>query len=383
MAFQLAQDLPPFRQGMVRLIDEATKIDTADAQTIWQRVSKSVLCKIRIDEPLYWVIDGLEQSDNFRSFIKMISEPEFACLPIRILVVSRKTQSLSSSFQKLSRDVQLDIIAYEGQVKDIQSYIDQEVEVSGDENFQTRVKSQILERASGNFLWVHLAVQRVNSCHTISNVQNALRQMPPGMEALYDGMANSIASHPQGEDEQLASRILAWVTCALRLLSLEELALALEDEVPRPLDLQRSIGDLCGGFVVVDNGGNVWDGPPNCTRVPGRRPSEGFRCESKSCARADTSAMHALLDGLRPKVQGKSKTGSGFLELCRDIMVSSSYLELHGLISSSEYAHQIFQRVVSLDLDTLFSANQPSAYNGPCVHTTMCFCPQKEKSSLW
>lgn len=257
IAFQVAQSLPDFRQGLVRLIEEATKLETADAQMIWQRIFKSVLCKIRIDAPLYWVIDGLDKSDNSRSFIKMISEADFTSLPIRVFVTSRTTQSLSSSFQKLSKDVQLDIIPYEGKSNDIRSYTDQELEVSGDEKFQTRVKDQILERASGNFLWVHLAVQRVNHCHTIANVESALRQMPPGMEALYDGMAHSIVAHPQGEDKQLASRILAWITCGLRILTVEELSVALEDGVPRPLDLQRSIGDLCGGFVVVDNGGNV------------------------------------------------------------------------------------------------------------------------------
>ena len=257
IAFQVAQNIPAFRQGLLRLIQEASKIDTADAQTIWQRIFKSVLCKIRMDVPLYWIIDGLEKSDSSRAFIRMLSEADFTSLPIRILVASRMTQSLSSSFQRLSRDIQLDVIAHEGHSSDIRSYIDQELELSGNETFQNRVRDQILERASGNFLWVHLAVQRVNSCHTVANVENALQQMPPGMEALYDGMAHSIANHPQGEDKQLASRVLAWVTCALRLLTLEELSLALEDEVPRPLDLQRSIGDLCGGFVVVDNGGNV------------------------------------------------------------------------------------------------------------------------------
>ena len=257
LALQVAQTLPAFRQGMLRLVGEATKIDTADDQTIWQRIFKSVLCKIRINAPLYWIIDGLERSDNSRSFIKMMSEADFTSLPIRIFVASRTTQSLSSSFQKLSKDVQVDTVAHAGQSEDIRSYVEQELELSGNEKFQTRVKDEILQRASGNFLWVHLAVQRVNSCHTVSDVEKALRQMPPGMEAMYDTMADSIAAHPQGEDKQLATRILAWVTCALRLLTLEELSLALEDEVPRPLDLQRSIGDLCGGFVVVDNGGNV------------------------------------------------------------------------------------------------------------------------------
>lgn len=100
------------------------------------------------------------------------------------------------------------MISHEGQSKDIRSYIDQEAEVSGEERFQTRVKDKILERANNNFLWVHLAVQRVNQCHTMANLESALRQMPPGMEAFYDGMAHSIAAHPHGEDKELASRIL-------------------------------------------------------------------------------------------------------------------------------------------------------------------------------
>ena len=83
IAFQIAQALPTFRQGIVRLIEEATKVDTADAQTIWQRIFKSVLCKTRIEAPIYWIIDGLEKSDNSRAFIKMISEEDFASLPIQ------------------------------------------------------------------------------------------------------------------------------------------------------------------------------------------------------------------------------------------------------------------------------------------------------------
>ncbi len=77
------------------------------------------------------------------------------------------------------------------------------------------------------------------------------------MEALYDRMAQSVAALPQEEDKKVASSILAWAACALRLLTIEELSLVLEGEVLRPLDLQRSIGDLCGGFVVIDNDGNV------------------------------------------------------------------------------------------------------------------------------
>lgn len=257
IAFQIAQSLPAFRQGILRFIGEGAKFDTADAQTIWNRIFKTILFKIRLDFPLFWVVDGLEESDDPRAFVKLISELNMAVLSIRVLVVSRKTHGLVSSFQKLSKEVQLDTIPYEGSPTDIRYFIDQELDVSGDDKFHTHVKNQILQRAQGNFLWVHLAVQRINDCHTAGNIEHALRQLPSGMEALYDRMALSVAALPQEEDKKLASSILAWAACALRLLTIEELSLLLEGEVLRPLDLQRSIGDLCGGFIVVDNGGNV------------------------------------------------------------------------------------------------------------------------------
>ena len=257
LAYQLAQSLPSFRHGVVRLVEEATKLDTANAQTIWLRIFKSVLFKIRLATPVYWVIDGLDESEDPRSLIKLVSEVDVANLPVRILVVSRKTQGLTSSFQKLAKDVHLDVIAYEGNPTDIRQFVDQELEVSGDERFQNYVKREVLQRAGGNFLWVHLAIHKINDCHTAANVEQALRQLPSGMEALYDRMAHSVAVLPQQEDKKLATSILAWVACALRCLTIEELSLALEDQGSIPLDLQRSIGDLCGGFVVVDNGGNI------------------------------------------------------------------------------------------------------------------------------
>ncbi len=77
------------------------------------------------------------------------------------------------------------------------------------------------------------------------------------MEALYDRMASSIAQNPSATDRALASTILQSVTCSLHVLTVAELSQALHEDSSRMLDFQRSIVDLCGGFVVIDNGGNV------------------------------------------------------------------------------------------------------------------------------
>jgi hypothetical protein len=77
------------------------------------------------------------------------------------------------------------------------------------------------------------------------------------MEALYGRMATSIAQNPSSSGRELALTILQCVTCSSRVLTVAELSQALNKDHSDMLDLQQSIGELCGGFVVVDNSGKV------------------------------------------------------------------------------------------------------------------------------
>lgn len=77
------------------------------------------------------------------------------------------------------------------------------------------------------------------------------------MEDFYDRMAATVAAIPSVTDKALALEILKYVTCALRILKLDELSDVLSEATSDMLDLERSIVELCGGFVVIDAGGNV------------------------------------------------------------------------------------------------------------------------------
>ncbi len=100
-----------------------------------------------------------------------------------------------------------------------------------------------------------MAVQRINSCHTQPDVENALTELPSGMEALYDRIAVSVEAC-NASNRQLGQVILSWATCAQRLLTVEELGDALGNETG-VLEIHRAIADLCGGFVTVDHEGRV------------------------------------------------------------------------------------------------------------------------------
>lgn len=77
------------------------------------------------------------------------------------------------------------------------------------------------------------------------------------MEELYDRMAMSIAGILSPSDKNLAIAALQCVSCALRVLKVDELAECLPEDSSGMLDLERSIVDLCGGFIVINNSGNV------------------------------------------------------------------------------------------------------------------------------
>lgn len=82
-------------------------------------------------------------------------------------------------------------------------------------------------------------------------------KLPTGMEAFYIRMASTINDLKLAKDKTLAISILQCVLTSLRLLTLAELARALQGDDLQVLDVHKAVSDLCAGFVVVDNDGNV------------------------------------------------------------------------------------------------------------------------------
>lgn len=257
LAFQIAKSSPSYRKRLFRLSDEGALLRKADAQTVWQRLFRDILFKVEFVTPMYWVIDGLDECDTPRRLIKMINELSTAVLPIRVMIVSRNQRDLATEFSRVDGQVQLDTITSDGRVEDFEKYVDRELDVPGSIPYRQMIAKKIVENALGNFLWVHLAVKRINACQTAAKRQQALEQLPPGMDKFFDRMSQSIADIEDEDNKQLASNILAWATCSLRDLTLIELLQALDMSASAMPDLQRSIEDLCAGFVTVDNSGNI------------------------------------------------------------------------------------------------------------------------------
>jgi WD40 repeat protein len=100
-------------------------------------------------------------------------------------------------------------------------------------------------------------VEKLNQCRTSDDVEIAFQELPVGMGQLYDRMATNIARHERERDRLLAKSILQCVVCSLRVLTVAELTQACAEDMSKLLNLHRHVVDICCGFVVIDNGGNV------------------------------------------------------------------------------------------------------------------------------
>lgn len=100
-------------------------------------------------------------------------------------------------------------------------------------------------------------MSRINSCHRQADVEDALQELPDGMEALYDRMAATIFGLPSPRDKALAIAVLQCLTCSVRSLKVAELSEAVAEDTSEMFDFERSIVDLCAGLVMIDNDGNA------------------------------------------------------------------------------------------------------------------------------
>jgi WD40 repeat protein len=261
IAWQLARDVPAFRRILVELSAEGINLEKPDSVLIWQKLFESGLFELELDRPLYWVIDALDESESPKALLDLFKTLSNSITPIRIFIVSRKTEPLFLAFDRLSGSVDVELIEKDEPSHnsvDIQMLVEKEMKhMRGSQELKQQVTQSILSRAGGNFLWVRLVLEEILSCHTEEAIQETLEEIPSDMTKLYQRMEVAILNNPRKSNRQLAIALFQWTICAHHSLTLKELSQALRPEFPEFIDLRRTIQDVCGQFVLVNQNGEV------------------------------------------------------------------------------------------------------------------------------
>ncbi|KAI0183667.1 hypothetical protein EV127DRAFT_17783 [Xylaria flabelliformis] len=260
LAFQLSASQPEFKRALARSSKESLDLDSSDPVIIWRSIIEGILLELNLTNPLYWVIDALDECDSPRIFLECLNS--FADrLPIRILLLSRNTDSISMSFDRLSRSIPASKIekSTAGHNRnDIERFVQSELDhMRGGSQFRQQLLQDIMKRSEGNFLWVKLVLEEVMGCHTEENIREVLEEIPNDMTLMFQRMEKSLLKSVRQSDIPLIKVFLEWTTCSQRPLSLKELSQAIQPEFSGFLDFKRTIQETCGQFVQVDGNNQV------------------------------------------------------------------------------------------------------------------------------
>ncbi|KAK3955687.1 hypothetical protein QBC32DRAFT_395282 [Pseudoneurospora amorphoporcata] len=260
LAFQLARDVPSFRDSLLHSSAENLGLRSSDPRVLWQKVFKNILLKQTLDSTLYWIIDGIDESDSAKDFLELLkSLATETPLPLNIMVLSRITNNISLEFDRLSQVIpvtRVNMIGDERSRHDIELFVTTEMRhMGGSAMFKESLAHRIVTRASGNFLWAKLVLEEISQCDTEDDIEEALAAIPDAMFELYERMERNLTSSTKKSKTPLIRKILEWVICAQRPLSVMELTAALSPE--RFLDLRKTIRETCGQFIQVDDTGSI------------------------------------------------------------------------------------------------------------------------------
>lgn len=256
LATQLARDVPDFKKRLYASSLESLGLESADALVIWQNTFERILFDIHISQPIYWVLDALDECDSPKTLLACLQSLAKAKLPIKVIILSRSTDSLSVAFDRASRHVPVGRIEKVGQAHnqhDIEVFVDREMgHMPGSEQFRQQLQKKVLGRSEGNFLWTKLVMIEIMECHTEESIDEVLDEIPDDMTELYQRMERNLLSSTKRGNKPLVRALLEWTMCAQRALTLKELSQALQPEFTGFIDLKRTITNACGQFIQVD-----------------------------------------------------------------------------------------------------------------------------------
>ncbi|KEF54926.1 uncharacterized protein A1O9_09369 [Exophiala aquamarina CBS 119918] len=262
LAYQISCEVPEFAAEVIATLSEDNYLNKSDYRLLWQRLFQTLFFDKDFKRPVYWVIDGLDESESPDAVIELLEELILRSrATMKVLVTGRHSEALALRFKKLQRQLRVDMIDAGGQMhnaQDIELLVARELDlIPGGPSLKSRLQREILQRARGNFLWVSLVIEELQMCQTERETTTALEQMPEDITRMYERMELSIIKGTSDGRLGLAKELLQWAVCVPQPLKTVELIQAIGKDYDDILDLGRTIREVCGQFVVIDSTDHV------------------------------------------------------------------------------------------------------------------------------
>lgn len=206
---------------------------------------------------MFIVIDGIDECLNVHEVASSLMSLCQESKGIRLLCFSRDIPGARSAFDRVAK-VELTPSKLE---KDIISYIKTNISQlpMDDPCLRDEIVAQLSRDAGGMFLWARLMLESLQNVTTTKDTESILKELPAGIEEVYTSILERLhkLSSPR---QDLARRTYLWTCGSTRLLSWEELQMALsfqqhmegfsEDREP----FKNAVLELCYPLIEYRNG---------------------------------------------------------------------------------------------------------------------------------
>jgi WD40 repeat protein len=260
IALQMTRDMPEYRHSLSNSSHGSLSLESSDVTALWRGIFTRMLERTS-SKTIYWVLDALDECDAPQALLTCLESLPSWSTRVKVLVLSRETEVIARAIERLSQCISLTRMGYTSDShtqQDIQLCVEQELKhVKGTEAFRQRLKASVIERARGNFLWAKLVMDELRDCHTEKRICEVLEELPDDMMEFYQRMEATLLSTTRKSNAPLLQALIQWSTCAERPLTLTELSRALQPEFSGLLDLKRTIKDVCGHFVHIDENDRI------------------------------------------------------------------------------------------------------------------------------
>ena len=252
LAWQIASLNTEIRHNLVAMINEDVAIDRNDERSIWRSIFLSRIFRVHLRQPLFWIIDGIDESDRSSSFFPLLARID-AQFPLLVFVTSRPSLAIERALAHERIPLYHEAVSRDRSLGDIALYVKARAHFLPSESdcARERLMERILEKSNGNFLWTTLVVRELEEAISEQRVQDILESVPEEINELYARIFKQLMVSPR--EAKVVATILRWIVCASRPLTVEELKEALRLEIQEVFpQLEKTVSAICGNLVYID-----------------------------------------------------------------------------------------------------------------------------------
>ncbi|KAI1741935.1 hypothetical protein F4680DRAFT_446481 [Xylaria scruposa] len=258
LAYQISVHEPRVCRELSDLAKSGERFHNADSLSIWKRIFLPILSKVPIKRIIYWVIDGIDESESSRQVIDFLSSIDEFESTIKVLILSRPHFTINQALHRAATKIPVVELPLADNQEDIRLAVSEEIiYLASDESFKLNTVNEITSRSHGNFLWASLVVKLVASCHRQDQVERLLETTPEGMDKLYNRMLSVVTDLHMPEDVNLARILLSWAMYSRTPLTVEELSEPYAAEFRSVMNFKHTVNQICGQFVTINTSNQV------------------------------------------------------------------------------------------------------------------------------